>query len=116
LVPLAEQIEQHVEPGQTIYVFPDDEATANLYYLLKKPPPKPWIFSYPWYMIDRTMQQILKDLEQQPPEWIVHPVGRWEIERHAPQVMDYIRTHYQWHTPLQWDQGEVWLLRQSPSL
>jgi hypothetical protein len=114
LIPLAEQIQQHVDPDERLYIFPDDEATANLYYLLRVPPPQPWIFTYPWYMIGRVRKEILDHLKREEPEWIVYMAGRWEIERHAPIVIDHIREHYEPYAPLQWAQGEAWLLRRPP--
>ena len=72
LVPLAEQVMQHVAPGDTLYVYPDDEGLSNLYYLTGTLPPKPWIFTYPWYMMDWVRGGIMSHLREQPPDWIVY--------------------------------------------
>ena len=52
LVPLANEIRQYIGPANSIYIFPDDEALSNLYYLTGCTPPKFWVYSYPWYMLD----------------------------------------------------------------
>jgi len=68
LIPLAEQVLRHTAPGERVFVFPDDEATANLYYLTHTLPPTPWIFAYPWHMMDWVEERILDHLETRPPE------------------------------------------------
>jgi len=111
LVPLAEQVMRHVAPGERVFVFPDDEAMANLYYLTNTLPPTPWIFTYPWYMMDWVEDRILDHLETRPPEWIVTFPERWNIEQHAPRVVDYLAEAYRRDTPLEWVQGRGWLLK-----
>jgi len=113
LMPLAAEIRRHVGTTDCVYVFPDDEATANLYYLMRCLPPRSWIFHYPWYMSGPIKSRILQMLEDDPPEWILHFPGRWDVERHAPEIMDYISTHYQRVAELHWAQGQAWLLRRS---
>lgn len=83
-VPLVEQVLRHTAPGERVFVFPDDEATANLYYLTHTLPSTPWIFTYPWYMMDWVEERILDHLETRPPEWILYFPERWSIEQHAP--------------------------------
>lgn len=111
LIPVAEEVLRHTAPGERIFIFPDDEATANLYYLTGALPPKPWIFTYPWYMMDWVEEEILSHLETDPPDWIVSFPERWDIEDHAPRVMDYIAKAYRQDTPLTWEQGQGWLLQ-----
>ena len=115
LVPLAEQIEQYVMPTDHIYIFPDSEATANLYYLIESPPTDYWTFTYPWYMLDRVKSRILLSLGRDPPEWVVYFPGRWRVERTAPEIMDYLRDQYESVAQLDWERGEVWLWRRLPS-
>lgn len=110
LVPVAAETRRQIGPADCVQIFPDDEATANLYYLLRCPPPKPWVFSYPWFMLDPVKERILLALQDDPPRWIVHPAGRWEIERHAPEVIRYIEEHYRRRAALLWAEGEMWLL------
>ena len=114
LVPLAEQVRQHIGSTDCVYIFPDDEATANLYYLTRCLPPSFWVFSYPWNMFGWIKDRVLQTLQDQPPEWIVYLPGRWDIERYAPEVTGYIQSHYRRVAPLHWAEGEVWLLERSP--
>lgn len=113
LVPLAAEIRQQIGPDDCIYLFPDDEATANLYYLTRCLP-RFWVFTYPWYMVDPVRQRILAALEEDPPQWVVTFPGRWEIEEYAPEVMGYLEDHYRPEAELHWAQGEAWLLRRLP--
>jgi hypothetical protein len=110
LVPVAEQVMQHKAPEERIFIFPDDEATANLYYLTGTLPPTPWIFTYPWYMMDWVQDRILDHLQTQPPDWIVYFPERWDIEQQAPRITDYISSHYRRDISLEWAQGRGWLL------
>jgi len=113
LAPLAQEVRQYIGPTDCIYIFPDDEATANLYYLLRCSPPKFWIFHYPWYMLDWIRNRILVTLNADPPEWIAYFPGRWDGENRAPEIMDYLH-HYRREATFQWAQGEVWLLERLP--
>ncbi len=113
LVPLAAEIRQQIGPHDCIYIFPDDEATANLYYLTGCVP-RFWVFSYPWYMVDTVKQRILAALEEDPPQWLVTFPGRWEIEKYAPEVMSYLEDHYRREVELHLAQGEAWLLKRLP--
>ena len=110
LRPLATEVTRVTGGGGSLYVFPDDEATANLYYLLRTPPPRFWIFAYPWYMTTQSRQRILRMLDGEQPRWVVRPVGRWETDRSAPDVVAYINDHYNIRARLQWAQGAVEVL------
>ncbi len=114
LEPVAQRLGQYIEPADSVYIFPDDEATANLYYLLDCSPPRFWIFHYPWYMFDWVGNRILSTLDADPPEWIVYFPGRWDAENSAPEIMTYLQDHYQQETTFQWAQGKVWLLGRLP--
>ena len=114
LVPLAEEIRQRIGLTDCAYIFPDDEATANLYYLMRCPPPKFWVFHYPWYTLDWIRDRIMLTLKDHPPEWIVYFPGRWGIEERAPEIVDYLQDHYKREADLQWAQGQVRLLRRLP--
>jgi hypothetical protein len=110
LVPLAKEIQKYIDPTDSIYIFPDDESTANLYYLMRRTPPKYWVLTYPWFMLDPIKGRIVLALEDHPPKWVIHFPGSWGIEDRAPEVMNYIQNHYQRVTELTWPQGKVWLL------
>jgi hypothetical protein len=114
LLPLAREIRQQIGPEGCAYLFPDDEAAANLYYLLGCSPPNFWIFHYPWYMLDWVQARILLSLQAHPPEWVVYRPGRWNIEQYAPDIVGYLQAHYQREASFQWTQGEAWLLRRVP--
>jgi hypothetical protein len=114
LVPLAGRIRQRIGTTDYIYVFADDEATSNLYYLTQCSPPKFWVFTYPWYMLEPVRGRILDELQEDPPEWIVYFPGRWDIEDHAPEVIAYIQDNYEPEVELRWQVGEVWLLKRVP--
>ena len=111
LVPLAREIKQIIKPQDHIFVFPDDEATANLYYLLQCSPPRFWIFHYPWFLSDGIKRKIILTLETDRPEWIVYFPHRWEAEKNAPEVMDYLNKHYRSEISLDGGGGKIWLLR-----
>lgn len=108
---LAAEINARVAEADTIYIFPDDEATSNLYYLLRRKPLNYWIFHYPWYMLDEVQARILGALVSTSPQWTVYFPGRWEGERYASRVWEYIQRHYEPAATLQWTGGEVQLLR-----
>jgi hypothetical protein len=114
LVPLAGEIRQRIGPTDCFYVFPDDEATANLYYLARCWPPNFWVECYPWYMLQPIRSRIVRALQERPPQWIVHFAGRWNIEDLAPEVIAYIQDNYEPDVELHWAQGEVWLLKRVP--
>jgi hypothetical protein len=111
LVPLARTVKQQIGTGTCFYIFPDDEATSNLYYLCGCMPPKFWIFHYPWYMLDWVKERILSDLAKSPPEWIIYFPGRWETANNVRLVYDYLQSHYQKQATLPWAQGDVWLMK-----
>ncbi len=110
LQPLAGEIRQLIAPADRIYIFPDDEATANLYYILGRMPPRFWVLSYPWYLHGSTEQRMLQAVQEHPPEWIVYFPGRWDAEQHAFELFGYIESNYPLRTQLHWDRGQVWLL------
>lgn len=114
LAPVADQIRQRIGEQNCVYIFPDDEATANLYYFLHCTPPKFWVFSYPWYMIDSVRQHVLLTLKQDPPSWVVYPKGRWGVETRAPDIIGFIQANYQFDSELSWAQGQVQLLKRRP--
>ena len=112
LLPLAREIRNHIGPTDRIYVFPDDEATANLYYLTQCPPPRFWIpTSYPWFTLDTLQVKSIRALEQSSPEWVVYFPGRWGIEQHGQEISAYVQREYQLDTQLSWAEGDVQLLQ-----
>jgi hypothetical protein len=109
---LASEIRSHIGPSDCIYIFSDDEGSSNLYYLLNCPPPHYWVFHYPWYMIEPIKSRALMALETSPPQWVVYFPNRWQAEQRAPEIMDYINSHYQRVTSL--STGQILMRRQEP--
>jgi hypothetical protein len=113
LVPLARQVQDIVPAEASIYLFPDDESTSNLYYLLQKKTPDFWIFYYPWNLLDWTKVKILDTLTRNPPDWIIYFPGHTDTEHQTQDIVSYFQTHYQRMSILQWSDGEVWLLKRT---
>lgn len=114
LLPLAQEIRPYIGATGCVYIFPNDEANANLYYFLHCTPPKFWILHYPWYMLDWTKTKILLTLEQDHPEWIAYFPNRWDAEQNAPEIIAYFQDHYSHVASFQWAKGEVQLLKHLP--
>jgi hypothetical protein len=115
LIPLAHDIRQYIGPTDCIYVFPDDEATANLYYLMRCKPPKFWIpTSYPWFALDILRPKAIEALGQASPAWVVYFPGRWGIEQHSQEILANIQSKYRLETQLSWAEGKVWLMQRRP--
>jgi hypothetical protein len=113
LVPLAREVRQQIGPDDCIYLFPDDEATSNLYYLTGCAPPVFWVFHYPWYMLDWIRARILLTLEAHPPEWVLYFPGHSD-RAYAPDIVDYLHENYRQEGSLPWAEGQVWLLKRLP--
>ncbi len=113
LVPLAGALRPHLGAGERIYIYPDDEATSNLYYLLGQEPPVFWIFHYPWYMLEPIQERIVETLEAAAPQWVIYFPGRWGEPASAPQVASAIAARYERVETLEWAGGEVHLLRRA---
>jgi hypothetical protein len=111
LVPLSEQIRRHIGKAGTFYVFPDYEATSNLYYLLNSEPPPFWIFHYPWFLSGPIRTRILTSLDTFRPEWIVIFPHRIEALQQARDIQAYIDARYRYETRFSWIWGDVLLLR-----
>lgn len=113
LISLAKTIRQQIS-SDCFYIFPDDEATANLYYLTGCLPPKFWVLTYPWFMQSSIKEKILETFKEHPPEWVIYAPGRWSIESYAPEIINHIQANYEFFTRLSWEQGEIQLLRYKP--
>jgi hypothetical protein len=111
LAPLAADITARIGPEDRIYIYPDDEASSNLYYLLQREPPRFWIFHYPWYMSAPVQAQIVAALAADEPQWIVYFADRWLRPDASPQVAAAIADHYSLADTLEWTGNRVLLLR-----
>jgi hypothetical protein len=92
---LAQKLKNHISPSESVFIFCEDESNSNLYYLLDSPPRQFWIFHYPWYMIPPVKARILQDLTSSPPDWVLYYPDLWNAEKTAPEIMQFIRLHYQ---------------------
>ena len=109
--PLADAVKPHIAPGDSIYVFPDDEAIANVYYLLQAPPPRFWIFHYPWYVTPAVSERVLTTVTNAAPMWIIHQGDPWGIGNRAPGMFAYLQAHYQTVATVRWNTHDVQVLR-----
>ncbi|OGF62963.1 MAG: hypothetical protein A2Y62_04840 [Candidatus Fischerbacteria bacterium RBG_13_37_8] len=107
LIPLAKGVRSTIGDTDCVFIFPDDEAYSNLYYIMQCPPPYFWIFHYPWYLNSDRRHQIQKMLMEVPPKWIVHFPDHWGGESYAPEIAYYIKTHYQHKATFPWRRGTV---------
>jgi hypothetical protein len=114
LVPLANAYRQSVGPEKCFFIFGDDEALSNLYYLTGCLPPRYWIFQYTWYMIPPVQQALLSSIRSSPPDYVFYFPGRNNIEKTAPEVLAYIQSNYSDTGKLDWSVGEVRLLKHRP--
>jgi len=113
LIPLAKDLRHIIGNSDCIFIFPDDETTSNLYYIMQCTPPRFWVFHYPWFLTDTVRQQIQKMLKEAPPKWIVYFPDYWGAESYAPEVAHYIKEHYQQKAVFPWRRGNVLLLKKS---
>jgi hypothetical protein len=115
LMPVAQELRAYVGETDSLYLLPDDEGIANLYYLLRRQPPEPWIpTSYPWFMSEELSGTALASLQRTPPRWVVYFPGRWGIEQHGGALVQYVGEHYRPVAHLSWTEGEIQLLQYQP--
>jgi hypothetical protein len=91
---LAGEIRRKIGPDEGVYLFHDDEVTANLYYLLNCLPPRYWVFQYPWYMVDPLKGRMLAELKKAAPAWVVCFPDHWRVDPLAPEIAQYVQHHY----------------------
>jgi hypothetical protein len=109
---LADQIHQQIGSTACVYIFPEDEANSNLYYLLKCHPPRLWTFSsYPWFSRDGLPELEIAALQAESPEWVLYFPGRWDVENHNPRLTSFVETHYLKFGQIQSVQGIAWLMK-----
>jgi hypothetical protein len=113
LVPLADEVRDAVGASSRVYIYPNDEATANLYYLLRCLPPRFWVFDYTWYAEARIQAKVVHALQEDPPDWVIRLPGGLDAPGEASEIAQYLQEHYRRETQLRWEQGEVWLLRRT---
>lgn len=113
LVPLADEVRDAVGASSRVYIYPNDEATANLYYLLRCLPPRFWVFDYTWYAEARIQAKVVHALQEDPPDWVIRLPGGLDAPGEASEIAQYLQEHYRRETRLRWEQGEVWLLRRT---
>lgn len=111
LLTLAVQIRRIIPADECIYLLPDDEGTANLYYLVQCTPPKFWVpTSYPWFSLERIKSQAIQAVKIAQPEWIVYLPGRWNIEQHDAELIEQIlKKDYRFEIEIPWIEQTVQL-------
>ena len=114
LLPLAEQLRGILGPTDSLVIFPDDEPFSNLYYLLRRPAPRFWIFHYPWYMTDENKAKILATLERDSPDWVLFRPERWGIQVSAPEIVDFLSERYEEVISLEVPEPGMRLLKRRP--
>jgi hypothetical protein len=110
LLPVADRIRPFLHAGASLYIFPDDESTSNLYYLLGIEPAGLWVFHYPWYMTDSVRRELADMFRERPPEFVVFRGDAWDMDANAPEVLAAIRAGYQPVAAIPWSGGEMELL------
>jgi len=115
LEPLASEVKEAIGVGERVYIYPNDEATANLYYLLRCPPPRFWVFDYPWYADAWMQAKVVRALQEDPPDWVISFAGGPDASNEPSEIAHYLQEHYRREIQLHWDLGEVWLLRRATS-
>lgn len=111
LVPLAGELRRTIPSGESVYVMPDNEGVANLYYLLQAEPPRFWVpTDYPWFMIPNVRARALAELRLQPPEWIIDVPDGWNFQSTGRPILDFVQANYQSVAQIHWNGGEVHLL------
>ncbi len=111
LAPLADEVRARIGPRDSVYVYPDDEATSNLYYMLQREPPGYWVFHYSWFMTEAVQGRIVAALAEDQPEWVVYFPSRWVPPAASPLVAAAIQADYVPVATFDWIGNEVQLLR-----
>ncbi len=111
LISLRDALRERINSNECVYLLPDDEGIANLYYLMNCLPPALWVpTSYPWFTLDIIKQRVLQDLATLPPKWVIYFPNRWEIEQHGSEIVAFVQSRYQPIERILWNGQEVYLL------
>ncbi len=71
-MPLAAELNQRKDPGDTLYILPQTDSTPQLHPLTALPPPGTWIKGWRWYFRPgHVAPHLLAEWEREPPTWIV---------------------------------------------
>lgn len=110
LIELADQLKSRNLPDEGIVLFPDDEGVSNLYYLLQRQPPRFWMMNYPWFTNHHTIARWLQTMETERPQTLLFFPGRGGYEQYAPEIVEYIQSHYQVIATLDWGSQVVQIM------
>lgn len=95
LFPLADEIKKAIPADGKLAIAPSDEGTMNLYYILKREPPRFLCFNYPWFIVNATIQKRwLASMADDKPTAVIYFRGRYDWEKFAPTMSDYIQKNY----------------------
>ncbi len=100
-------------PLENIVLFPDDEGVGNLYYLLKKLPPRFWIMNYPWFRNDYEINQWLIEIETAQPAQVIYFTSR--NPQLYPEMNDYILERYKTVYVIEWNGQVVEIKERNPT-
>ncbi len=95
LIPLAAALRERIPASGKVALVPMDEGNANLIYLLRRLPPRYWLLCLRWYLNPTTIERWLDAMEAEPPEIVLFFPNGIDLSRSAPQMLEYVRQHYQ---------------------
>ncbi len=108
LAPVSELVRSRLAPGKRMAIFPEDEATSNLYVQSQRLPPGYWLLTYPWYIEDGVQARLIQGLSKV--DLVVFFPGR-ELQGRLPEK--YMSLYYQAiqqqfpiEESFQWEQGK----------
>ncbi|MEJ2750783.1 MAG: hypothetical protein P8183_23180, partial [Anaerolineae bacterium] len=110
---LANLISDTTELG-SIVLFPDDEGVGNLYYLLKKLPPRFWMMNYPWFRNEYEIDRWLTEMNIAQPDQVVYFASRGP--HRYPEMEAYISERYTTTHVLEWNDQVVEIKERIPDV
>lgn len=108
---LASLISPHLSDADEMVIVPNNEAVDNLYYLLRRRPPRYWVMHYPWFANEFVMGQWIEALETDRPKILLFFDKYAGMLLDWPEIARYVDTHYDTAETLTWE-GESLRLMQ----
>jgi hypothetical protein len=110
LTVLATELESRIPPDSTMVLLPDNEALGNLYYLMRKQPPRFWVMNYPWFMNERVINRWLEVIEMEKPQILIHTEDMAALWDEAPELVDYMVSYYETIDSIVWEDRAVHIM------
>ena len=110
VVELASLLEDRLPADGGLVLLPTDEGNSNLYYVLRRRPPRYWMMHLPWFMGDYTNRRWLDAVEEEKPATLIYFTGRADLAKYAPEILAYVAERYQAVDAVQWQGSEVRIL------